>query len=94
MKFGLHFLIPKSKRKEQKTVNTPKFLQLYSNIIQDNGLIHLKTDSEFYMATQGNSRASTFLEDAEHDIYNAVLERENMDIKTHYEKLFLEKYAN
>tara|TARA_Y100000766_G_scaffold210636_1_gene182231 strand:- start:1633 stop:2268 length:636 start_codon:yes stop_codon:yes gene_type:complete len=85
---------PQIKKKRAKNRLThPKFLQLYSNIMQDNGLIHLKTDSQFLHSytlgiIQGHQH---FLEDAEHDIYNAILERENMDIKTHYEKLFLEK---
>ena len=85
---------PQIKKKRAKNRLThPKFLRLYSSIMQDNGLIHLKTDSQFLHGytlgiIQGHQH---FLEDAEHDIYNAVLERENMDIKTHYEKLFLEK---
>ena len=85
---------PQIKKKRAKNRLThPKFLQLYSNIMQDNGLIHLKTDSQFLHGytlgiIQGHQH---FLEDAEHDIYNSILERENMDIKTHYEKLFLEK---
>ncbi len=85
---------PQIKKKRAKNRLThPKFLQLYSNIMQDNGLIHLKTDSQFLHGyTLGIIQGyQHFLEDAEHDIYNAVLERENMDIKTHYEKLFLEK---
>ena len=85
---------PQIKKKRAKNRLThPKFLQLYSSVMQDNGLIHLKTDSQFLHGytlgiIEGHQH---FLEDAEHDIYNAVLERENMDIKTHYEKLFLEK---
>tara|TARA_Y100000589_G_scaffold314214_1_gene336437 strand:- start:4559 stop:5194 length:636 start_codon:yes stop_codon:yes gene_type:complete len=85
---------PQIKKKRAKNRLThPKFLQLYSNIIKDNGLIHLKTDSQFLHGyTLGIIEGHQyFLEDAEHDIYNAVLKRENMDIKTHYEKLFLEK---
>ena len=79
---------PQIKKKRAKNRLThPKFLQLYSNIMQDNGLIHLKTDSQFLHGyTLGIIQGyQHFLEDAEHDIYNAVLERENMDIKTHYE---------
>ncbi|MDC3050654.1 tRNA (guanosine(46)-N7)-methyltransferase TrmB [Flavobacteriales bacterium] len=85
---------PQIKKKRAKNRLThPKFLRLYSSIMQDNGLIHLKTDSQFLHGytlgiIEGHQH---FLEDAEHDVYNAVLERENMDIKTHYEKLFLEK---
>ena len=85
---------PQIKKKRAKNRLThPKFLRLYSSIMQDNGLIHLKTDSQFLHGytlgiIEGHQH---FLEDAEHDVYNAVMERENMDIKTHYEKLFLEK---
>ena len=71
----------------------PLFLKRYYNILQDNGLIHLKTDSQFLHGyTLGIIEGHQHhLEDAEHDIYNAVLKRENMEIKTHYEKLFLAK---
>ena len=59
----------------------PVFLERYSNILQDKGLIHLKTDSQFLHGyTLGIIEGHQHhLEDAEHDIYNAVLQRENMD---------------
>ena len=85
---------PQIKKKRAKNRLThPVFLERYSNILQDNGLIHLKTDSQFLHGytlgiVEGHQH---HLEDAEHDIYNAVLKRENMEIKTHYEKLFLAK---
>ena len=85
---------PQIKKKRAKNRLThPVFLDRYSNILQDNGLIHLKTDSQFLHGytlgiVEGHQH---HLEDAEHDIYNAVLKRENMEIKTHYEKLFLAK---
>tara|TARA_B100000886_G_scaffold340425_1_gene309890 strand:+ start:929 stop:1564 length:636 start_codon:yes stop_codon:yes gene_type:complete len=85
---------PQIKKKRAKNRLThPVFLERYSNILQDNGLIHLKTDSQFLHGyTLGIIEGHHHhLEDAEHDIYNAVLKRENMEIKTHYEKLFLAK---
>ena len=85
---------PQIKKKRAKNRLThPVFLDRYSNILQDNGLIHLKTDSQFLHGyTLGIIEGHQHhLEDAEHDIYNAVLKRENMEIKTHYEKLFLAK---
>ena len=85
---------PQIKKKRAKNRLThPVFLERYSNILQDNGLIHLKTDSQFLHGyTLGIIEGHQHhLLDAEHDIYNAVLKRENMEIKTHYEKLFLEK---
>ena len=85
---------PQIKKKRAKNRLThPVFLERYSNILKDKGLIHLKTDSQFLHGyTLGIIEAyQHHLEDAEHDIYNAVLQRENMEIKTHYEQLFLEK---
>ena len=85
---------PQIKKKRAKNRLThPVFLERYSNILKDNGLIHLKTDSQFLHGyTLGIIEGHQHhLEDAEHDIYNAVLKRENMEIKTHYEKLFLAK---
>ena len=85
---------PQIKKKRAKNRLThPVFLERYSNILQDSGLIHLKTDSQFLHGyTLGIIEGHQHhLEDAEHDIYNAVLQRENMEIKTHYEQLFLEK---
>ena len=85
---------PQIKKKRAKNRLThPVFLERYSNILKDKGLIHLKTDSQFLHGyTLGIIEGyQHHLEDAEHDIYNAVLQRENMEIKTHYEQLFLEK---
>ena len=85
---------PQIKKKRAKNRLThPVFLDRYSNVLQDNGLIHLKTDSQFLHGyTLGIIEGHQHhLEDAEHDIYNAVLKRENMEIKTHYEKRFLAK---
>ena len=32
-----------------------------------------------------------FLEDSTHDLYQSPVVRENMDIKTHYEQIYIEK---
>jgi tRNA (guanine-N7-)-methyltransferase len=85
---------PQIKKKRAKNRLThPVFLERYSNILQDSGLIHLKTDSQFLHGyTLGIIEGHQHhLEDAEYDIYNAVLQRDNMEIKTHYEQLFLKK---
>jgi tRNA (guanine-N7-)-methyltransferase len=85
---------PQIKKKRAKNRLThPTFLERYSRFLAKDGIIHLKTDSQFLHGyTLGIIEGENhILEDAEHDIYNAVLQRKNMDIKTHYEKLFLEK---
>ena len=85
---------PQIKKKRAKNRLThPTFLERYSRFLAKDVLIHLKTDSQFLHGyTLGIIEGHNHhLEDAEHDIYNAVLQRENMEIKTHYEQLFLEK---
>lgn len=85
---------PQIKKKRAKNRLThPVYLNRYSNILTSEGCIHLKTDSQFLHGytlgiVEGHNHA---LEDAEHDIYNAALKRENMEIKTHYEQIFLKK---
>jgi tRNA (guanine-N7-)-methyltransferase len=85
---------PQIKKKRAKNRLThPVFLERYSRILKKDGLIHLKTDSQFLHGytlgiIEGNHHV---LEDAEHDIYNAQLQRPDMSIKTHYENLFLDK---
>ncbi len=81
------------KRRAKNRLTHPSFLKRYANILKKDGLIHLKTDSQFLHGyTLGIIEGQNhFLEDAENDIYNAQLKRPYMDIKTHYEKLFLKK---
>ncbi len=81
------------KRRATSRLTHPIFLQRYCQFLSDKGQIHLKTDSQFLHGyTLGVIQGfGHVLEDAEHDIYNAKVSRDNMEIKTHYEKLFLAK---
>ena len=85
---------PQIKKKRAKNRLThPIFLERYRQFLNLNGQIHLKTDSQFLHGytlgiIEGNNHV---LEDADHDVYNAKVKRENLHIKTHYEKLFLAK---
>jgi tRNA (guanine-N7-)-methyltransferase len=81
------------KRRARKRLTHPFFLEKYRHFLCPNGQIHLKTDSQFlYGYTLGIIEGHNhILEDADHDIYNAKLKRENLGIKTHYEKMFLNK---
>jgi len=81
------------KRRGTKRLTHPGFLKRYKYILKEDAPIHLKTDSQFLHGyTLGIIEGHQHhLEDAEHDIYNAQLKRSNLEIKTHYEKLFLEK---
>lgn len=81
------------KRRAKNRLTHPTFLKRYASILKKDGLIHLKTDSQFLHGyTLGIIEGQQhILEDAENDIYRAQLKRPNIEIETHYEKLFLKK---
>jgi len=81
----------KYKRTKHRLTN-PDFLQKYKNILAVDGLIHLKTDSEFLHGytiglLQGSGHEILY---AHHDIYrNQEAEDVLVNIQTYYEKQFL-----
>ena len=81
------------KRRAKKRLTHPNFLKKYKNIMRDNGLIHLKTDSQFLHGfTLGVIASQCYeIEEATNDLYSSYLEKECMGITTHYEKIYLEK---
>ena len=81
------------KRRGTKRLTHPEFLNRYSNILIENGKIHLKTDSHFLHGfTLGIITGENhILEDSTHDLYGSPVEREHMEIKTHYEQIYLDK---
>ena len=86
----------KFQRRKHRLIN-PVFLELYKKILNKNGVIHLKTDSEFLhgytLGLLENSNIKPLF--SNHDIYkNNNAPTEVLDIKTHYEKLFLEENKN
>ena len=81
------------KRRGTKRLTHPRFLKRYKKILKEDAPIHLKTDSQFLHGfTLGVIAGENhILEDATEDLYNSNQQREHMDIKTHYEKIFLKK---
>ena len=81
------------KRRGTKRLTHPNFLKRYANILKNNAPIHLKTDSQFLHGfTLGIITCEKhILDDSTHDLYNSSVVREHMEIKTHYEKIYLEK---
>ena len=81
------------KRRGTKRLTHPGFLKHYKKILKEDAPIHLKTDSQFLHGfTLGViADENHILEDATEDLYNSNQQREHMDIKTHYEKIFLKK---
>jgi len=75
----------------------PHFLQKYKRILQANGKVHLKTDSEFLHGyTLGILHDPSYeLLYSHHDIYNNPhAPKEATAIQTHYEKMFLEQHKS
>ena len=56
-------------------------------------MLYIETDSQFLHGyTLGIIHGEGhILEDAENDLYNAKLQREHMEIRTHYEQIYLDK---
>ena len=81
------------KRREKKRLTHPIFLKKYSSFLQKEGIINLKTDSQFlYGYTLGIIDGHKHkLLDCVEDIYGVHQLRQDMDVKTHYEKIYLEK---
>lgn len=91
---------PDPQIKYQRTkhrLTNPFFMNLYKKILKNKGIVHLKTDSEFLHGyTLGILKSfSVNLIFSNHDIYkNNNAPDEVINIKTHYEKLFLESNKN
>ena len=85
---------PQIKRKRaRKRLTHPKFLRMYDVILKSNSKIHLKTDSQFLHGfTLGVICAENHhLDDATSDLYNSLVKRKDLNIKTFYESIFLKK---
>lgn len=81
----------KFQRRKHRLTNT-KFLSIYKNILNDSGIIHLKTDSEFLHGyTLGKLEEMSINPIvSNHDIYkNSNAPVEAIQIQTHYEKIYL-----
>jgi len=84
----------KFKREKHRLINL-KFINLYKNILVPNGIINLKTDSEFlhgYMLGLINSTNFLELIYSNHDIYNnSGAPDDVLSIQTFYELKFLKQ---
>ena len=79
--------------KAKKRLTHPKFLRFYQQLLQSNGLIHLKTDSpDLYQFTKTviNLYELELLVDY-NDAYAVPNIQQELKIKTHYEKLDIAK---
>lgn len=75
--------------KAKKRLTHPRFLRLYQQVLQKNGVIHLKTDSPHlyqFTLTVAHMYGLTILESCD-DVYAQPVVEEILSIKTHYESL-------
>ena len=83
-------------KKANKRLTSTRFMKMYSEILKENGIIHLKTDSNFlYTYTRAmveeNQLKVLFNTD---DLYHSDIESEVLSIKTFYEKQWLSRGLN
>ncbi|MFL2666255.1 MAG: tRNA (guanosine(46)-N7)-methyltransferase TrmB [Flavobacteriaceae bacterium] len=86
----------KFQRRKHRLINSV-FLELYKKILNKNGVIHLKTDSEFLHGYTLGLLEKLNIKPlfSNHDIYkNNNAPNEVININTHYEKLFLKEGKN
>lgn len=85
---------PQKTRARKRLTNT-MFINRYKNIMVDQGIINLKTDSEpFYDYSREILRENKLIElDSTNDLYKDIFLRDEAltTIKTHYEKMFSKK---
>ena len=82
------------KSKANRRLTAPRFLNAYRQILKPGGLVHLKTDEtnlyEFTMEVlEADSKVNILYQDG--DIYSKELPFPELETKTYYEKMHLEK---
>jgi tRNA (guanine-N7-)-methyltransferase len=79
--------------KPRKRITNQSYLDIYKQILQPNGLIHLKTDSEmlFDYTLETMQELNIKPQEITRDLYNSALQNFHEGIKTGFEKVYLEK---
>ena len=80
-------------KKSKKRLTSMRFLDDYCEILQPDGVIHLKTDSDFlYQYTLATIEVNNFkLMENTADLYNSSLADELLSIRTYYEQQWLDR---
>ncbi|MDN3690198.1 tRNA (guanosine(46)-N7)-methyltransferase TrmB [Cyclobacterium jeungdonense] len=81
-------------RDEKRRLTSPRFLQIYRQIMNREGAIHFKTDNTgLYIYTEEllASRPDIRVERKTMDFYRSEWREEHHGIRTRYEKMFMEK---
>ena len=83
-------------KKVNKRLTSCRFMKMYSQILKDNGIIHLKTDSNFlytYTKAMIEENQLEVIFDTD-NLYESDLESEVLSIQTFYEKQWLSRGLN
>lgn len=80
-------------KKVRKRLTSTRFMNLYREILKDNGIIHLKTDSPFlYTYTDAMVKLNNMdVEVNTADLYNSGIADDILEIKTFYEQQWLDR---
>lgn len=83
-------------KKVNKRLTSTYFISLYKQILRDNGIIHLKSDSMFlYTYTKLMAEKSNLpIIVATDNLYNEITDDPIMEIKTYYERQWLARGIN
>lgn len=77
----------------RRRLTNERFLTLYEKVLQDNGLLHLKTDSESFFDYSLQSLNAFGIKDLilTKDLYSSELNVRHYGIKTRFEEIFTDK---
>lgn len=83
-------------KKVRKRLTSTRFMELYRNILKDNGIVHLKSDSPFmYTYTCEMVKANNLpVLLSTDDLYHSGINDDILGIKTFYEQQWLERGMN
>ena len=83
-------------KKVNKRLTSTRFMGLYRKILTANGLMHLKTDSNFmYTYTHEMIKANRYpIEICTDDLYHSGIADEILSIRTYYEQQWLDRGIN
>ncbi len=81
---------------ERKRLTNPTFLQKYRHILKKGGFVNLKTDNDgFYAYTlEKITEANYTIHQQTTDVYKSDILNDVLSIKTHYERIYLQKDKN
>jgi len=83
-------------KKVNKRLTSTRFMKLYREILSGEGLVHLKTDSNFMFSyTSEMIKANNYpIQVCTDDLYNSGITDEILSIRTYYEQQWLDRGLN